>query len=562
MRRDYDPAELDALLHDPIPVAPRRERPEPSEADDRPSDAFNRNFDHATVLGWLEFEVSHRDNQGEHWVRPGKSARDGASVTIYDDPDGPKAVVWSDTVTGWFPALEVRRPYDPYGLFVCTMFDGNFGNANRSLAEEGFGEPSEYAVALAEQDAFVEAIREDIYRVAEEVADEEHTSWWPVRGAALLKGSSDPAPDLFEREDGLFLLYRGRVNAFLGEPESAKSWAGQAALVECIQRGGDVLMVDFENNLSPVRDRMLGLGLSEYEFTTHFAYCRPDEILTADSKAYRDLMVTLEDHFDLIMVDGITDGMAMLGLNPLELMDAGKFDRLLLRPMADSGAAVVVIDHVTKSREGRGDWAIGSQHKKAAITGAMYFFEKVHDFGRGMKGMSRVVVGKDKAGYVRQHQTAEHLIAEFWLDGTVEDQVTYSLVAPTDQSQLLQASAHLMELISNYISANKGERKTTILTMCGSTASPAYLAAAFDKLRSQGYITNDLGDRNCWRTKMAFHEAGGMTDVIAGIEEELAVKRFERLRQHPAHRESVKQIEKEQKKGSPSSNGKDAGWTL
>lgn len=502
--RRFDPEELARHLHDPAPVAPRRERVEPSPDSDRPADAFNATFDHATVLGWLDFELSHSDNQGEHWVRPGKSARDGHSVSVYDDGDGYHATVWSDTVTGWYPALEVRRPYDAWGLFVCTMFDGDWGKASRALAEEGFGTPLEVSTARAEQDAFLEGIREDLNRVIEET-DEEHTTWWPIRGADLMKGTSDPPPDLFRREDGLFLLYRGRVNAFLGEPESAKSWGAQAAIVECIQAGGTALMVDFENSLTAVRDRMLALGLSEVDLQTRFAYSRPDEMLAPGTRAYKDLMVTLEDCFDIIVVDGITDGMAMLGLNPLDLMDAGKFDRTLLRPMADSGAAVVVIDHVTKSREGRGNWAIGSQHKKAAITGAQYMFEKVHDFGRGMKGMSRIVVLKDKAGYVRQHQTSEHLIAEFWLDGTDPDgRVEYSLVAPTEQSYLVQPSPQLMERISNYVSVHPNERKATIQTACGSGVQPADFNAAFDRLRVGGYIMNDEGDRNCWRTQRAF----------------------------------------------------------
>lgn len=544
MIRRFDPAELDALLHDPVPVAPRRERPEPSPTSDRPADAFNATFTQADVLTWLDFEISHTDSQGEHWVRPGKSARDGASVTVYDDAEGPLAVVWSDTVTGWFPALEVRRPYDAWGLFVCTHFEGNWGAANAALAGEGFGEPRLPSEAYAEAEAFIEAVREDMARVAEEEAEETHTTWWPITGQALLAGNPDPPPDLFEREGGVFLLYRGRVNAFVGEPESAKSWGAQAAAVECIQHGGSVLMIDCENSLNPVAERMLALGLSEYEFATRFAYMRPDEKLARDTKAYADFVRTIETGYDLIIVDGTTDCMAMMGLNPLDLEDSGTFDRMFLKPMAATMAAVLTIDHMTKSKEGRGTWAIGSQHKKAAITGGQYIFEKVHDFGRGMKGMSRLVVGKDKAGYVRQHQVGDDkLIAEFWLDGTVEGKVTWALIAPTEQSHMVQASAYLMEIISNYISGNKGEHKSTILTGCGSSATPAHLDAAFDKLRARGFIANDMGDRNVWRTKMPFREVGGPTDLIAGMEAEIAK-------------------EKSQSNEVALTNGKASEWTL
>jgi hypothetical protein len=165
---------------------------------------------------------------------------------------------------------------------------------------------------------------------------------------------------------------------------------------------------------------------------------------------------------------------------------------------------VVVIDHVTKSRDNRGNWAIGAQHKKGACTGSQFLFEKVHEFGRGMKGMSRLILAKDKPGYLNQEYVGAKLIAEFWLDGTEPGVLTPSLLVPTSASQVTQVSASLMELLSNYISINAGLKKDTIFTGCGSTVETKFLKAAFDKLRVDGYIATDLTNHDCWRTVKPF----------------------------------------------------------
>jgi hypothetical protein len=496
----YSLVHLDSFLHDPPEKFKRDPRSEEFRASsDRPGDVFNETFSVGTVLEWLGFEVSHSDGQGEHWVRPGKSARDGSSVTVYDDDTGQHATVWSDTVTGWYPAMEVRRPYDAFGLFTVTHHDGDFAAANQALIAEGFGEPRDDGGMLA----FLAGIEADIAGERElEANTREPTSWAPMDGRAFLAGNPEPPPDLFRREDGVFLLYRGQVNIFMGEPESAKSWGAQVALVECIAAGGRACMIDFENSNTAVRDRLLALQLPEKYMDRggRFDYIRPQVPLVAFTYEHEDLLAAASKNYDIIVIDGVTDGMSLQGLDPMNNMDASTFDRLLYKPLAATGAAVVVIDHVTKSREGRGDWAIGAQAKKAATTGASYGFEKVHEFGRGMIGMSRLIVAKDKPGYVRPKSVGNKIIAEFWLDASVEGVMTPSLKVPTSASQVVQASPALMALLSEYIGANPARKRATIYTSCGSTVKREYVAAAFDELRVNGYIQSELGKPDAWHS--------------------------------------------------------------
>jgi len=490
----------------------------------RPSGSFNINFTEAQVLEWLGFALAHSDSQGEHWVRPGKSARDGASATIYSDANGSHVTIWSDTVVGQHPALEVRRPYDAYGLFVCTHFDGDFARANAALIAEGFGEPSsDQQIAdryLAEMEADIAAVPDS--------EEPERSSWAPVPKSEVLFGSPEPPPSIFKRSDGVALLYRGKVNAFLGESESAKSWAAQAAMEEVTSTGGRALVIDFENTVSSVRDRLLSLGVERSVLRDYIEFIYPSSPPTeADIAAFGE---TLEVRWDLIIVDGVTDAMTLLGLDPIGLTDSSRFDQRFLRPLVRTGAAVVVVDHVTKNAETRGMHAIGSQHKRAAITGAAYMFQKVDDFGRGMRGVSRIKVAKDKMGHVRQHAQTDQVIADFYLDGTgASGALEYGLIEART-GQMSQAYAHIMEALCDYLTANPGVTQATVLTM-GSTARDDYKKAAFDKLRADGYIADDMGQRDRWRVVRPFGEdllyrqhAEEQAVVVAKIEAEAATQ--------------------------------------
>ena len=68
-----------------------------------------------------------------------------------------------------------------------------------------------------------------------------------------------------------------------------------------------------------------------------------------------------------------------------------------------TGAAVVLIDHVTKDIWTRSRWAIGGQAKMAGLTGAAYTVEVTGPLGRGMRGEVVLRIAKDRPGAVRPH---------------------------------------------------------------------------------------------------------------------------------------------------------------
>jgi hypothetical protein len=85
----------------------------------------------------------------------------------------------------------------------------------------------------------------------------------------------------------------------------------------------------------------------------------------------------------------------------------GTFARRLAKRVASapSSPAVVSIDHVPKSSEQRGRYALGSQHKIAGLTGGAYVFEVRRRLSRAtvepVTAVVEVKVSKDRPGHVR-----------------------------------------------------------------------------------------------------------------------------------------------------------------
>jgi hypothetical protein len=134
--RRYNLSDFEPHLLEPPPA------PEPGRipyiGPERPGDAFNAVRRGGDVLAAAGFTLVRTDRGSgeEHWTRPGKAAKDGTSATVY--PDG-HTTIWSDTVQAQWPAVELRRPYDPFGLWCVLFSAGDFTAAREALAAQGYG---------------------------------------------------------------------------------------------------------------------------------------------------------------------------------------------------------------------------------------------------------------------------------------------------------------------------------------------------------------------------------------------------------------------------------------
>jgi hypothetical protein len=170
---------------------------------------------------------------------------------------------------------------------------------------------------------------------------------------------------MLHRDDGQALIYPGEIHAFNAPSEAGKSWLALAACVEQVNTGAHVVYIDLEDSAEGITERLTALGAHPgllYGPDRLFHYVRPDDPIdpTGITRLVR-LGPTL------VVIDGVTEAMSMNGFSIKDNDDIAVFLKVLPRVFARAGAAVILIDHVVKNKDERGDDAIGGQHKRAGI---------------------------------------------------------------------------------------------------------------------------------------------------------------------------------------------------
>lgn len=239
---------------------------------------------------------------------------------------------------------------------------------------------------------------------------------------ALRNPKLNTPPEYWKRDDGKPLIYHNRAHSFVGEAESLKSWAALMVVIDFARQGLGVLYVDCESTLDVFAQRMLTVvpAIEAYKLEKYIAYIRPDEPLwdrvwNIRERKWDAAFTNAAEEFEqvgrayqanLLIVDGVTEIMALHNLDINQATDVATYHRMFLRRWPGE-ITTLEIDHVAKgdfSGESGGATsrgAIGSQHKRAGIDGAAYLFSPVQKGGHGGVSSSRVSLIKDREGGVR-----------------------------------------------------------------------------------------------------------------------------------------------------------------
>lgn len=298
---------------------------------------------------------------------------------------------------------------------------------------------------------------------------EQLSEWAPIDLNPILTGQVehlDPPPTILTRDDGTSLLYKGELNWLSGEPETGKSWLAQLAVAQEITKQHHTLYLDLEDTPSRIANRLLALGLNADEINTYFHYIRPSIAPTPTELAQ---VIETAHNCTLAVIDGTTDLHLIHGLDPESNRDSAALVAQLLRPLADAGAAVLPLDHVTKNRENRGRYAIGAQHKLAAVRGAAYHLETIFPMGRGVLGQARLYITKDRPGHIRGTHTLriglnKHAAGDFYLDSTGRH-IETRIAPPAEAKEFADAALakDILEFVAEYVTREgKGVSKNKI----------------------------------------------------------------------------------------------------
>ena len=267
------------------------------------------------------------------------------------------------------------------------------------------------------------------------LAERQAATWAEIDVAAVLDGDCDDLlPELLSRDDGLAMIYPGRVHAFNAPPESAKSFLALFCCAQQMESDGHVLYIDFEDHARSVLGRLRSMGVSDEVLKAQFHYVRPDDAIDAAAQVHiRSILASAPIAF--CVVDGVAEALTISGLSENDAADVTKFYALLPRLIARQGVAVVLIDHVVKDAEKAGRYARGSGAKLAGIDGATYSLSVVTPFGRGRHGKARIEVTKDRPGHVRASAMWGKVVGEFHLEAEASGNLRAWVAAPEEREE-------------------------------------------------------------------------------------------------------------------------------
>lgn len=238
-------------------------------------------------------------------------------------------------------------------------------------------------------------------------------------------GVAAERPYLLRRTDGAALFYMSKVNSLSGPPESGKSWLALITCAEAAKRGDHSAYIDYEDNPASVAMRLRLLGLTDEEMA-RVHYYWPDSGLAGAL----DALGAIGEPLDVVAVDSTTRATLAAGGSTNATDDAAAMGRTLTAISRETGAGVVLLDHVTKDDDPNSPYSRGSGDKLAFIDGAAYKVKVAALFVPGREGRAEIMCVKDRPGGAREAYANGRTAATFVLasDG-VGEAVSYALEA-------------------------------------------------------------------------------------------------------------------------------------
>jgi len=349
-----------------------------------PGDDYNAKVTWEQVLEPLGWKKVYTNKAGvTSWRRPGKS--EGISATT-NHAGNDKFFCFSSSTQ-----FEPERSYSKFAIFTLVEHQADFTASARALRSQGYGEARKELTSL-------EVHSPSLVQLHDEEGNIKESSWIPKEIGESELEEEEP-PSMLRREDGNCLLYAGKINAIFGESESGKTWIALEAIRQELEKNNIVFYLDFEDSARSILNRLKTLRVKQDKFKM-FRYANPDEPL---GEGIGEIMRTQIMAYlpTLIVVDGVNAAMNLLGLDLEKNKDATHFSQKVLKPLRIGGAGILTIDHVTKSKDNRGNYAIGAQAKRADIDGAAFAVSVALPFGRGIDGALDITCTKDRPGFVR-----------------------------------------------------------------------------------------------------------------------------------------------------------------
>jgi hypothetical protein len=456
-----------------------------------PGDDYNARTTWDEILLPLGWSKVYQKGEATVWRRPNKN--EGISATTNFNGNDKLFVFSTSTI------FEAESSYSKFAAYAHLNTNGDFKQAAQQLRNLGYGATELKELQPTNNLLATNAIEAPSQVTEPDLSDDE-SSWKPIPLKDYFDGLFQiPSATILKRSDGAGLIYPGKVHSFYGESESGKSWIAQIATAELLKIDQKVIYIDFESDAIDIVNRLKVLGVSRANLLQYFSYIRPDGPRDVNDTYWQDILEP--DRAVLVIIDGVTEALTMWGGQTKDNDEITRWMRIFPRTVATaSGAAVVLIDHITKNAETRGRFAIGGQSKLATIDGAAYLCEPIELLAPGKIGTISMRVTKDRPGDVRRKAGAQRgkdrmqEAAIFTIDST-RLQMEYVIGVPLreDEAEANKEFKKLKE-VAEFIHNHPGS--TRRMVQDGVSGSKESIGNIIGDLVAGGWIENRGNDRS------------------------------------------------------------------
>jgi hypothetical protein len=317
--------------------------------------------------------------------------------------------------------------------------------------------------------------------------------WAPIDLISIARQIADgtyqpTVPTILAVDGSIPLFYRERINLLFGESGGGKTWLALAAVAEVALSGQRVLFIDYEDNPNGIAERLVNLGLP-FEAMRYIDYRNPSTSILVGA----DTLEGLSEVYSLVVLDSTGEAMAAGGVNGNDDGEVAQWFALVKRLLRLPGKpGIITLDHVPKNQEGQLLFSIGSQRKRAAITGASYRVDTVKEAAKGQDGKLKLTVAKDRPGNRQRGSTACHVeLKSINGDGL---EITAALESPSVTADGKFRPTIYMERVSRWLEDNPGATAREVRE--GVTGKTTVVNEALAALVHEGHIRVTSGGRN------------------------------------------------------------------
>lgn len=373
---------------------------------------------------------------------------------------------------------------------------------------------------LEEEDFFTSTDPRPVVQPPKRVIGE---SWKPVDLKAILaSGYQAPQPTI-GCVDGVDhgLFYPARVNMVFGDSGGGKTWLLLYIIGQQMLQGRDAVLIDYEDHATAQVARLEQIGIPRDTILQHLVYIQPTERW---SKQASEQIVAAINGRDvaLAVVDSTGEALAVDGIQPNADDEVARWFRGCARLLSENGVAVVLLDHVVKSKDQlrNSDFASGSHRKRAAVNGAAYFLEVIQAPSRDHDGSFKLITRKCRFGWRKHGAVAALVTMKNRADGS--DKVDFALNSVPDIGRTASGKplfTWYMQQVSEFLEEQTSPQSKAKIVQ-GIRRNERLTTTAIQTLVEEGYASVENGPRGSHlvRSMKPYREPTAATPAPADIE--------------------------------------------